>query len=181
MRAGRMMLGLAIICLSMVLFLNPIQTIHLVDNTEHTYIIPNNDTGLGDSELEVNFSFDSSYISSLYYVDGGRKVYHNYLNVYIEEYLTNTSKNISYYKLNDFVYTPDENIYHTSLEIIEGSLDNLEQNLKIYKDADLEISQLTLDYKGADYDDRESYVDLAYAIATICIIFGIFLCIFAAR
>ena len=182
MRTGRLFIGLILVCLGMVLFFNPIQTIFLVDNAEHTYLINSEVGGSGNSTITINFDFDREYISGIYQISDGEKIYQNYVNVYIDEYIENASEsNISYYQLNNHVYVPENKSYQNSLMIIDGTLNEMSQVLTIHKDSALEIGKVTMDYIGADFENEDNFNNLAMGMTVLIIFTGLFLCLSGVR
>ena len=180
MRELRLMIGLMVVCFAIILFLNPIVFIHLIDNKEHTLIISEGIES-GNATETLNFTFNKEYISNFYKINGGETIYLNYINVFIDDFkIAEPDDIIEYYILNNNMYVPQNESYQTSLMLIEGTLNSKNQQLVIYKDSDLAISKITMDYIGADYMNYNNYNTLIILMCLIIFMGGFILCIRSA-
>lgn len=166
----RLALGLGLIIIGALALMGFSYNILLFfDNNYHEIDIANN-----TNATSFDFNFSKNYISNYYEVSNDNKIYLNYLNVYIEEFLDNSSTtDIPTFKLNNNEYQPINRTYEYSLQIEDNSLKDLEQNLLVNKSINMTISQITLSYKGADFTYFSNYETLMAIVGFLFIIFGI--------
>jgi len=170
-----MFLGLGVVILGLIILLNPIQMILLFDNKEQKLTLFEN-LNSANTTLNLDFNFSKDYISEFYEISEGEKIYKNYLNIYCEEFKDNsTTENLISIQLNDNFYLPTNKSYEISLIILESSLNEESQNLKIEKSSNLTINKIELEYIGADYSYKDVYDHLAFTISILLIFFGILL------
>jgi len=175
MNGWRMFLGLGVVILGLIILLNPIQMILLFDNKEQKLTLFEN-LNSANTTLNLDFNFSKDYISEFYEISEGEKIYKNYLNIYCEEFKDNsTTENLISIQLNDNFYLPTNKSYEISLIILESSLNEESQNLKIEKSSNLTINKIELEYIGADYSYKDVYDHLAFTISILLIFFGILL------
>jgi len=175
MGVARIFLGLAIVILGMVFFLNSTQILFLIDNKEQTLVLFE-DINTTNTTVNLEFNFSSDYISKIYKISEGDKLYQNYLNVFIDEFKDNTTnETLSYVQLNSNLYIPVNKSYQISCMIIEDTLDEDYQTIEIEKSDDLVIDKITLEYRGADYEKREQYNTSVFLLSLLIIFFGILL------
>ncbi len=175
MNGWRMFLGLGIVILGIVLFLNSTQIIFLFDNKEQKITLFEN-LNSANTTLNLNFNFSKDYISKIYEISEGEKIYKNYLNIYCEEFKYNsTTENLTSIQLNDNLYIPTNKSYETSLVLVESTLNDEIQHLEIKKSSNLTIDKIELEYIGADYGKKEIYDQVVFIASFLIIMFGVLL------
>jgi len=175
MNGWRMFLGLGIVILGLIVLLNPIQMILLLDNKEQKITLFEN-LNSTNTTLNLDFNFSKDYISKIYEISEGEKIYKNYLNIYCEEFKDNSAtEEITSIQLNDNFYLPTNKSYETSLVLVESTLNDEIQHLEIKKSSGLTINKIELEYIGADYRKKEIYDNFAFIISILLIFFGIIL------
>lgn len=171
MGVEKMFLGLGIVMFGVLLLINSIQIIHLIDNKQHSLILFENTT-----DTSFAFNFDKDYISKIYKISEGEKIYKNYLNLYTDEFKDNTTiYNLTAIQLNNDLYIPENKSYHISCMLIEDTLKDLKQEIELTKSAGLKIDKITLEYKGADYSKKEMYEWAIFLLVMLIICLGILL------
>lgn len=177
MGVGKMFLGLGIVILGVLLLINSTQILFLLDNKQHSILLFENTTN-----SSFNFDFNKDYISQIYEISEGERIYKNYLNLYIEEFKNNiTAENLTTIQLNNDLYIPENKSYHISCMLIEDTLKDFKQEIKLTKSAGLTIDKITLEYKGADYSKKEMYEQSIFLICLLIIFFGILLGLYGVK
>jgi len=175
MNGWRMFLGLGIVILGIALFLNSTQIIFLFDDKEQKITLFEN-LNSANTTLNLDFNFSKDYISKIYEISEGEKIYKNYLNIYCEEFKDNsTTENLTSIQLNDNFYIPENKSYETSLVIVESTLNDEIQHLEIKKSSGLTIDKIELEYIGADYRKKEIYDQVVFIASFLIIMFGVLL------
>ena len=180
MGVTRMFLGLGILIFGIIFFLNSTQAIFLIDNKEQSITLFEN-INTTNTTVNLQFNFTKDYISKIYVISDGGKIYKNYLNFFINDFRDNTTtKNITYFQLNDYLYSTENKSYETSLIIVEETLNKEFQNIEIEKSTDLVIDKITLEYRGATYDYKNEYDIIIFLLSLLIIFFGIILGLYQA-
>lgn len=162
-------LGVGIVFISIVLLITPGLLI-LLDNNHYTYTIFQGN--LNDSIYSFNFS--KEYISHIYTISEGRKVYQNYLNIYIDQFIDNTSiENLTQIQLNNQIYTPINKSYEYKLEIQDETLNNINQDILFSKTNGLNITRIDISYYGANYSYYDIYSILLPFLVLLIMVIGL--------
>lgn len=160
----KMFIGLGIIILAIVLFVNPIFVINLLDSGGYQKLLVNY-TGNA-----TTFIFEKTYIKDYYQnTDSGRE-YVTFLDIYLEDIL-NGNGNITYARINDNYYFPENLSYRYSFVIDEGVLN--ENNQELFVEANnITIDSAELLYFGADYENNSLYMTASFSLSILLFIFG---------
>lgn len=170
MLKGNVYLGLFLLVTATLLLIGSNQVLYyLVDNPlQMREITLANNLDNGTTIENISFTFDRNLIFSNYDISNGQRLYTSYINVYIEEFLDNTStESIPIFTLNNAKYQPVNRTYQYSVQIEDESLQPLYQSFKIEKSPLTTINKVTLNYRGIGNTNYEFY---QYALFTVVVI-----------
>lgn len=171
MRITLLFLGLIGLLVSLFVLLNPTVVLYLfMGSTNVNYEIA---TDINDT---ISFNFNKNYIKDYYVIDSTEKEYLNYINIYSEQLaLSNTTENITFMKVNDNIYYPENLSYQYALVIEEDTLNVENQTIEFEKTDNLTIDKISINYVGIDYYEAETYNMIAYALMILLFIFSLLL------
>ena len=170
---GKTLLGFGLILFAILMLILPNPILYL-DNSHYNYPISFNDNG--SSILNISFDFNKNVISKEYEISNGEKIYLNYVNVYITEFLDNSSvSEIPLFTINKNSFQPINRSYEYSLEIESETLNQSTQYMTIAKTDTMTIDSIELSYYGANYQYYNLYNNFLIVIIIILGFLGLLL------
>lgn len=171
----RLFLGVLVMILGIISFFGfATNTMFWFDNSAHEYTLYNASSNISS----LNFDFDRTFINRYYDISDGKKVYLNYVNIYIDEFLDNTSiESIPTFMLNSNAFQPVNRTYEYSLQLEDEVLNRLNQQLLINQSGALTINKISISYIGINYSYYEYYITIIQILGIILFMIGILICL----
>ena len=165
---GRTLTGLVIVLLGAFFLFNPYLLPKLFDGNPYTKTIAK--TTLNNS---FTFDFDKNLISKYYDFKDGKYNYVNFINVYIADFLQNTTNDLTYIRVNDCIYIPSNKSYITSVVLEQNCMNQKHQLIIFGKNGQYSIYKIEIEYFGLDYQKENLYIMTSYTVSLLIIFAGI--------
>lgn len=166
-------LGLGLIILSILVLITP-NLLFIFDTNKYTYVILDSPT----NNTSISFNFPKSYIPKFYEISNGEKVYTTYLNVYINDFLDNSTVNsLNIVGINSNYYQPVNVSYEYSFQIEDETLNDLVQAVSFNKTGSYTIDRIDISYYGVNAYNYDIYSNMIPMIVIVFMLIGVVLII----